>query len=478
MYGNPFSTFLSSGVFLPTGREEILAEMAQVITLPQPDDREIHGLPGMGKSSLLRYVNSPAFIRDQTPNFMGKFAGQSYRLFIVYVAGWIESIHPYVLLYREFFRAYQGYYDRMLAEHPAIVLPSPPVGEIDDLDGPNAFSRLEPYLRRLTLAGIRPVILFDEFDDDLAYKRLDADETARLSSWKGYCSLIFATDRRLEDVNTDAKGSPLYKRLTQIAFRELLPDEAREFLAQILAREERTLPDEDIDCLVELAGGFPYLLILAGRALWDLRRRVGLNPQVDELATPLPDTVKPYLHERLSGEFQREFDQYLKDRPADHLRVLFELSREGTLSFDPATMTRQSFRLMGLEEYGLVDIDAEGRMRLFSPLFREFLIARAQQPAAPAAVMAAAENEPKNLTELQANLYSVFRNKPDEVLTFEELGRKVWGWAADRQSEATGDEVRKIRIAVSKLRRQLEESATGERITNMRGWGYRFESAR
>ncbi len=54
----------------------------------------------------------------------------------------------------------------------------------------------------------------------------------------------------------------------------------------------------------------------------------------------------------------------------------------------------------------------------------------------------------------------------------------VWRWPADRQREPTGEEKRKIRIAVSKLRRQLEILGTGERITNMRARGYRFEPAR
>lgn len=474
MVGNPFSSFLTSGVFLPTGREQILAEIAKVITLlPQPDDRELHGLPGMGKTTLLRYVSSPEFIETYTPAFLGVYAKEPYRLFILYVAGWIESVHPYVLLYREFFRAYQDYFQRMIVEHPNIELPKPLTGDIDDLDGPNAFSLLEPFLRRLTLAGVRTAILFDEFDSDLAYKRLDADETARLSSWKGYCSLIFATERRLEDVNTNTKGSPLYKRLTQTPFRELHADEAKLFIAAVLKGQESALPEKDIAYLVEQVGGFPYLLLLAGRALWDLRRRIGLNAQAENLGTPLPDTVKPYLNERLSGEFRRPFELYLDGRPPAHRRLLVDLAHQGQMQNDPEVMDPEGSRGMGLEEYGLVDIDAGGRMRLFSPLFREFLMTQATQP----------ENEPAleiepNLTELQANLYHVFRNKPDEVLTFEELGQKVWRWPADRQREPTGEEKRKIRIAVSKLRRQLEASETGERITNMRARGYRFEPAR
>ena len=473
MYSNPFSSFLSSGVFLPDGREEILAEIAHVITLPQPDDRELHGLPGTGKTSLLRYVYSPEFIHTYREDFLGIFALQPHRLFILYIAGWIESIHPYVLLYREYFNAYQSFYDRMTVDHPEIELPEPIGVDVADLDGGHAFALMEPHLRRLDKSGIRTVMLLDDFDSDLAYKRLDAEQTARLSSWNGYCSLILATERRLESVNRESKGSPLYKRLPEIPFRDMLPEEADIFLRRVLALENRGLPDEDIKCLIEWAGGFPYLLLLAGRALWDLRRRTGLTTSPD---TPLPETVIPYLNQRLMSEFSRMFEQYMKNLDTEQRLILAELARQGSLPMDIEAMGRQDSRLAGLEQYGLVDLNVDGRVTLFSPLFRKFLLDQSSSPAALATKLDA-EGEP-SLTELQANLYNVLRSKPDEVVTFEELGEKVWSWPSDSRREPSDEDKRKIHIAVSKLRRELEKSSTGERIVNLRARGYRFEPAR
>ena len=78
---------------------------------------------------------------------------------------------------------------------------------------------------------------------------------------------------------------------------------------------------------------------------------------------------------------------------------------------------------------------------------------------------------------MQSSLYDVFRSRPGEVLTFEELGRRVWSWTLSLGDEPSERDKRKIHIAVSKLRRELEESDTGERIVNLRALGYRFEPA-
>ena len=80
-------------------------------------------------------------------------------------------------------------------------------------------------------------MLFDEFDNDLAYARLTTDETARLAAREALrLRPILATERRLEDVNAAAKGSPfLTWRLPQIAIRDMRPDEARLFGDPVLA---------------------------------------------------------------------------------------------------------------------------------------------------------------------------------------------------------------------------------------------------
>ena len=70
MYGNPFSEFLVSDDFLLIGRDGTLREVAQVITMANPDHRDLHGLAGMGKSNMLRYISGPEFIEEYKSAFL------------------------------------------------------------------------------------------------------------------------------------------------------------------------------------------------------------------------------------------------------------------------------------------------------------------------------------------------------------------------------------------------------------------------
>ena len=468
MYGNPFSEFLVSDDFLLIGRDGTLREVAQVITMANPDHRDLHGLAGMGKSNMLRYISGPEFIEEYKSAFLPPYNKQPYRLFRPYIAGWIEIIHPTIFLYREFAKAYRKFRADLQVEDPQVVLPDLAVEMRDDLGRDEAMSLMETMLHALSVQDIGVAILLDDFDSDLAYGRFNADEVARLTSWMDYCSFIVATERRLEDVNPAAKGSPLYKRLTQTPVRELLPDEARAFLLAVLDRVGASLPGEDIENLVELVGGFSYLLILAGRELWELRRRMRLEKSPDGL----PEALKPYFEDSLSGELRRMFEVYYAGRTEVQRDLLRELGAKGSLSLQTGGESRRYIQLMSLASYDLVKLDNDGRVFPFSPLFGRYLASLSAESVRPAPAGSAPA-----LTRLQTDLYHLFRSRPREVLTFEELGRKFWSWPADSTWEPPEEDTHKIRMAVSKLRRELEESATGERIVNVRSRGYRYEPA-
>lgn len=490
MYGNPFSSQLATKDLLLVGRQDILEETAQIISLPRPDHRDFHGLPEMGKSTLLRFVARDyaaldsavpdKFIELFGESLLGEYKNEPHRLFRLYLSGWLESVHPFAIIYREFYRQFEPYREKIGREHgwqlptqaEALGLSNgngggSAVRPVADDDGDGALERLEPHIRALAEAGMRPVFLLDDFANENAFGVLSADQTGRLATWMPYCAFIFATERLLEKVNPNArKGSPLFMRLPQSFIREYEQDEARRFLAEALKDSKASLPKQDVDFLLNMAGGFPYLLLLGGRALWDMRRRLGLSTAPDA-TDPLPPGAQAILYPRLGAEFGRSFATYWRvldpDQQADlvdlaHLR----LDETEKLAGD---MSPRENRLSLLEQYGLVDMLPELRVRLFSPLFADYV--RTQRPVV-------AGDPVPSLTDLQANLYNVFRNRPEELLTFAELGHKVWDWPFERRREIDREDKRKIHIAVSKLRRQLEELDTGERIISLRSKGYRF----
>lgn len=455
---NPFSLFLSRGDFVSIGREEVLEEIARVITQVPPDDRDLHSLPQMGKTTLLRYIASQEFIKNYRDKFIKPFDRQPERLFFVNVSGWNAGTHPYIVLYHEYYRQYQLYQ----RQHPELAHLS--LAEPAARDAGHALNLLEPHLWALHQNGFRPVILFDDFASELAFGVLDLDETTRLGLWKDFCALIFATEQLLEDVNPKAKGSPLFKRLTQTQIRAMLPEEADAFLRAVLEEHGGALPKEDIDEVVSVAGGFPYLIMLGGRVVWDLRRELGL---LEEAGTPLPDGVMSDLSSRLYDVFHRTFDLYYRSLSAARRDVLLDLAQRGTL--EGAAMqqiSKQTQHVGWLTKYGLVSMKPNGDRVLFSPLFRKFLntLAESSPPA---------ETEPE-LPPLQAELYDTFRRHPNKDLSYGDLGQAVWALRPDNLEDA---EKRKIHLAIHKLRAELKRAGRGDRIVNVRKRGYRYEPA-
>lgn len=463
---NPFSLFLSRGDFVPIGREEVLDEIARVITQFPPDDRDLHSLPQMGKTTLLRYVAGPQFIARYRDKFIKPFDEHPERIFFVYVSGWNAGTHPYLVLYHEYYRHYRAYQ----AQHPELA--DLPLAEPTARDAAHVLTLLEPHLWTLHQRGFRPVILFDDFAGELAFGVLDLDETTRLGLWKDYCVLIFATERLLEEVNPRAKGSPLFKRLTQTQIRPMLPEEAEAFLRAVLDAHDAALPDAEIAEVVAVAGGFPYLLMLGGRVVWELRRELGLLERSDE---PLPDGARPDLMNRLAEAFGRTFDLYYRSLSGERREVLLDLARRGEISgVAMQEISRQTQHLGWLTKYGLVAMRSNGDRALFSPLFRDFLLSVAGDASAGGG---GTEREP-DLTRLQADLYEAFRRHPKEELSYAELGRLVWSWPAGRRVEEIDEtEKRKIHLAVHKLRGELERAGRGERIVNLRKRGYRYDPA-
>jgi len=459
---NPFSLFLSRGDFVPIGREEVLDEIARVITQLPPDDRDLHSLPQMGKTTLLRYVAGPQFIARYRDKFIKPFNEHPERIFFIFVSGWNASTHPFLVLYHEYYRAWRAWQP----QHPELAdLPLPGLAA---RDAAHALSLLEPHLWGLHQRGFRPVILFDDFAGESAFGALDLDETARLGLWKDYCALIFSTERLLEEVNPQAKGSPLFKRLTQTQLRSMLPEEAEEFLRVV---DDGALPDAEIAEVVAVAGGFPYLLMLGGRVVWELRRELGL---LEQPAVLLPDGARLDLMTRLREAFDRTFDLYFRSLNDERRDVLLDLARRGEIPGEAMQeIDRRTQHLGWLTKYGLVAMRPNGDRVLFSPLFRDFLLA--MDAAASAEVDT--ERGPE-LPPQQADLYDTFRRRPGEPLSYAELGQAVWEWPAGRRAEEIDEaEKAKIQLAVHKLRVELERSGRGDRIVNVRKRGYRYEPA-
>lgn len=457
---NPYLSFQTGVPFLDEGRRILLRRISESICQQPPNNLDIHGLPEIGKSTLLRYVAGPDYLEGHGREWLtGEFSAEPYRLFRFYVSGWVPSTHPFVRLSEVFYRAYDEYARQMAQTQPNFPVPELNPPSPTETRSPNEIlARLEQDIQVVSRARVRPVMLIDDFDQ--AFGQLDIHQTGRFGSWKTYCALFFATERRLEDVNAAAKGSPLFKGLPQFRYNALLPAEAEAFLNRPLLNTNINFPAADVALVIQLAGGFPFLLLQAGETLWEMRQHQSLLTQGDK---PLSPGARQLLAARLAQTFQRSFGLYYYCLSHEQREALHELARAGTLNLSAIT-AQLNIQLSGLQAFGLVNFLPGGAVRLFSPLLADFVKAQ-ELPARPG-------GSSTGLTTSQQDLYAYFRRRPGQLLTFRQLGRDLW--TGDEAWEPTEQDKRKIHIAVSRLRKHLGQ---GEQIVSVRRQGYRYDAS-
>ena len=119
MYGNPFSDFLMSEEFLPVGRENILDDIGQAITQPNPMIATSTVCPKWARPPSLHYIGGPNFLKKYRTEFQKPYDESHTGHFIAFIAGWFKIRSSFrANLSRVFSLLIQAYYDTMAAQHP------------------------------------------------------------------------------------------------------------------------------------------------------------------------------------------------------------------------------------------------------------------------------------------------------------------------------------------------------------------------
>ncbi len=135
---------------------------------------------------------------------------------------------------------------------------------------------LEQLMARMKQAGWRTVLLLDDFDLLLHHPVLSCTEffgglRTLASRSKGALTLITTEHISLSQLHQNTShfnraGSPYFNFLDEVILGAL-PDVA---INQLLYQDTKYFTDEDRRFLMEIAGGHPYLLQVAGAVLWNL----------------------------------------------------------------------------------------------------------------------------------------------------------------------------------------------------------------
>jgi len=440
------------------GSGYILRQVLLTVSSPTMDDLELFAFPGMGKTTLLRYLAHPqGAFRQHADWLQAPFDRQPERILPVLVEfrqmpGGMRALD---YLYLRFLEACRGPAVNAAARLKPLL---EQLGRPEQVGAGQPETRLLPLDRDLALlreSGIRVVFLLDDFD--LIFGSLTATETSNLRPLRRSAAFILCTERSLQAVNPEAAGSPFFQTITKVRMSGLSFPEAQDLLADPARRAGVTFPDADIDAVLRLTGQHLYLVLLAGRVLWDLRAALGLLEQPE---TALASAQLTLLQARLTAEFQPSFLIYMQRLEAVEKAALLRLARGDAPS--PADIAL--FR--SLEFKGLITLDG-AQYRLFSPLFAQLLLqtpAREEaRPTQPAVLRT-------RLTKTEQTLNAYLHAHAGRACTFEELWEAVWG--KTYQDEDPRQVRRRIQVTLSRLREKLAQNGEDD-ILNVREVGYR-----
>jgi hypothetical protein len=428
--------------------------LLEQISAPFPGSLELLGLPGMGKSTLLRYISHPqgALVRH-SELLAPPFSSEPSALLPIMIQFRLSSsdMHPFVYMYQRFHKEYRGYRSRVSTVAGGTL---PVLEEVEPVQLPDvAAGLMGKDIQALARRGVRTALLLDDFD--LAVASLTGSETDMLRPWREWTAFVLATERRFDDVNREASGSPFFQTLTTVYMGGLTAEEARRLLSEPAEAAGNPFPADDVEYVQDQAGGHPYLAILGGRSLWDLREQLGLHL----MPTPLSTQQRAVLKGRLLAEFRGWFDLYWDRLNAAERQALLAPLTESEPTLD-------QYALFGpLAERGLMRYNSHrGRYEPFSPLFAEHLLGRQGGARIPI---------PSAFTGLEESLYQYLRDRIDRVCTYEDLWQNVWKRPVPAAPGGLDQARRRMQVAVSRLRAKIPDAAQ-ESIVSVRGQGYRL----
>lgn len=311
------------------------------------------------------------------------------------------------------------------------------------------------------------VLLLDEFDE--AFATIEPHLFVRLRALKdkhwSYLCYVTATDHSLNEIRRDRQAGE-FCELFEGHIHHLPPlieKDARAFISQWAARAKTELSSEDVDFVLERAGGHPGLLQATCRVLVKSRDEAILRPLAAGYA---------HVRERLDSDpnVRLECAKLWSDLGTKDQETLIALL--GGQDVSPA--------LDHLVEKGIVRITPEGA-RVFSSQFAAFVgrqrLVRRPEPRGVRIDVEAGDvwvdgKLAPILTELEYKLLLLLYGNLGKICDKYKVVESVWG-------ESYIDEVDDARIEklVSRLREKIEPNPEQPQyLITVRGRGYKLVS--
>jgi hypothetical protein len=319
---------------------------------------------------------------------------------------------------------------------------------------------LEADLAKAMQAGFRPVFAFDEFEAIAASRNLTPDFFSSLRRIvTGYPVAIVTVTKdplaMLTYAHQSVLSSPFFNIFQPISLGLFNAEDAAAMLQGLAARGGLRFTQATLDFLIDLAGGHPLLLQLAGFHAFE-----ALEGGAHDLSVADRQSVR----ERFWDTAAQHFEYYW-----NHLdeEVRYALA---TLPLMSGSADRA---LEALVRESLI-VRRGPRYDYFCSTFREFVHSRKVPGLVHAGPFVVDHQQravmlygrPLDLTKTEYALLVYLLGRSGEVVIYAELEENVWG------DSFSGDPER-LKAAIKHLRQALGEY--GDHIANVRGVGYQFQ---
>ena len=309
------------------------------------------------------------------------------------------------------------------------------------------------------------ILLFDEFELLGQNRSLGFEFFSGLRALTTRFDIAYLTVSRrpLLVLSHTEDYSPFFNIFVPLKLGLFSQDESRKLIENSLAKARRALPPAVVDSVLELGGGHPFFLQVAGYWALELQEIKG---------SPLEARDIHVLSQSVQGQIESHFAYYWSHLTEKEQYVLAAL---------PFAQEEERYReeLETLTSLCLI-MKENDRYHYFSPLFRDFV--RRQKvlylwQAGPFVLDLAdrrvlQRDRPLSLSASQYALMAYLMERQGQVVSSEELDREVlWASAEDREKyQYLGDE--RLKSAIKGLRKALGDDAAC--IENKRGIGYVF----
>ncbi|MCB0076889.1 MAG: winged helix-turn-helix domain-containing protein [Anaerolineales bacterium] len=431
------------------GRRADVERLLQNITAVEaPQSVSVTGIRRIGKSSLLNFLRHSEGAREAFPEYFST----AYQLLFVPIdlsfpkpmrhPDDVSQHSPVVEMMHRMLRRYGG------KAFPQIEIARPP--KTDDFAV--QAEALQTLFDQFEDEDIRTVFLLDGFD---AAGKID----------KRFEDFLLLLTRHYQIAYIVSSMKPLHEMLEQgvdSLFGQIFTTQPLDMLSEADARDLLIEPAKDkgeswedtlSEQLLAQCGGHPDLLKLAGNHRWHLQR--------SHNAVPSLDAVLEAMRADADALFKSIF-HHLVDGDSAAKSALIALAHDRALP-------RNGALVRTLKDYGGVIADASGDLRLFSPLYKEWLqlyhSGKSGTDIRLEGRWITVGSKREQLTETEMRLAQKLLTNRGQTVKRDVLQEYVWG-KVDPDSKALDTTVQRLRAKIE------EDRAHPQHLVTIRGEGY------